>query len=125
MCEAYLTKEVSFNLLAHGLNDSYYANGSLTITGAFDTKATVNLPAARATSVGPKGTTRCTTHTGSTLTVKNGIATIKTADGRSASLIVVETKMIDFESNPPIHVTEYKLEDRRTITTEAVSPLQV
>lgn len=43
-CEALISQTVVINLKAAGLDEEYYQEGSLTITGANDSKATVRLP---------------------------------------------------------------------------------
>lgn len=122
-CEAILIREATFNLKKYGLQDKYYANGSLTING-FESKATVVLPSG-ASKPKPKAKgIQCTTHTGSDLVISDKQVILVTKDKEVATYTIVKKDFRSIETYPSIDQTVYALNDGRSIKTEFRSGLK-
>lgn len=124
MCEAYLTREATFSLSKNGLKDKYYAGASLRISGDNNSSAALTLPKAGSqnvvTPVASKKV-RCTTHTGSELTIGSDKVVLKTTDNKSAEYKIVKTDYRSIETFPAIDQMTLKLDDGRSLQTEFTS----
>lgn len=133
-CEALLHRTAVINLEASGIKGDYYSGGSLTISGANGSKATIELPET-ATSMPPfvpptvtrEPAVSCKTHTGSTLTVWDDgkLITLVTVDGRASDYGITATEVRVLESIPEVFQTRYKLDDGRTVVIEFRGKSQV
>lgn len=121
ICEAIIMKKVTFNLKAHGLDKSYYANGSLTLSGDGGTSASVIIPDASKKPV-KENVVRCETHTGSLLTINKDKKTIDIVaiGGEKLSLLIVGSQYRSIETFPAIEQITYKLDDGRSVRTEFI-----
>ncbi len=131
-CEALLHRTAVINLEASGIKGSYYSGGSLTITGANGTEATITLPEF-ATPMPPVISSRaqpqvaCTTHTGSELQVfeSEKVMTLVTKTGEKNQYGIVDVDIRILESIPEVFQTRYKLDDGRTVVIEFRGKSQV
>lgn len=114
-CEAYLTREATFNLKQYGLNTSYYKDAKFTIKGDRNTSATVTL--SKKVSDISSDKIRCMTHTGSILEISGKTVTLTTTDSETKEYSVTGTDLSILESLPPVYQTVYGLDDGRSIET--------
>ncbi len=114
-CEAYLTREATFNLKEYGLTTSYYKDAKFTIKGDRNTSATVTLSKKQASTSTDK--IRCMTHTGSILDITGKTVTLTTTENETNEYNVVGTNVMVLESLPSIFQVVYKLDDGRSIET--------
>jgi hypothetical protein len=114
MCEAMLYRTATINLADSGLNEQYFSNASLVITGS-RSKVQVTLPDFKPALVENK--TICTTHTGSQLEITNNSVNLTTIAGVKAVYAVEKIDSLSLESYPPIEKKTYSLDDGRSIVT--------
>lgn len=117
LCTAIMSKTVVLNLASLGMDTSYYASGSLTISGVGNSTATVKMPAQ---SEKQDGKIKCTTHTSANLEIIPTQKTVllKAITGEKARYEITTVKFVSIETFPAIDQTTYSLNDGRKVVTE-------
>lgn len=116
-CEAYIHETVTFNLAAAGIKGSYFSGATLTFANSEN--VSVRLPSDMTITPEKANTIMCRTHMDSTLTIspKDNQITLVTKMGETKTYKIVGNQSIVLESNPPVLMTTYSMDDGRNIVT--------